>query len=192
KEDFDPAIRADKRDLVEGFRKSGFRFVSTAKEMRDLKPADRKVLGLFRRPNEVKMDASGLHASENGNMDTAYDKLGLLGRANKRPGSEPLPDFGKWTDQPFLEDMTAKAIELLSGPTGSEPFALQVEGALIDKQSHPNHAAGTIWDTIELDHAVGVARKWAKAHPQRPTLILVTGDHDQSMGIMGVVDISDA
>jgi alkaline phosphatase len=192
KEDFDPDIRADKRDLVEEFRKSGFRFVSTAKEMRELKPTDRKVLGLFRRPNEVRMHESGLHASENGNMDTAYDKLGLLGRANQRPGSEPLPDFGKWTDQPFLEDMTAKAIELLGGPTGSEPFALQVEGALIDKQSHPNHAAGTIWDTIELDHAVGVARKWAKAHPQRPTLILVTGDHDQSMGIMGVVDISDA
>jgi alkaline phosphatase len=124
-------------------------------------------------------------------MEPAYDKLGLLGRMNKRPGSEPLPDFGKWTDQPMLEDMTAKAIEMLAGPKGTEPFALQVEGALIDKQSHPNHPAGQIWDTLELDHAVGVARKWAKAHPERPTLILVTGDHDQSLVIMGAVEISD-
>ena len=192
KEDFDPDIRADGRDLVAEFQRRGYRFVSTATELRALQPSDRKTLALFRRPNEVKTDASGLRATANGNMEPAYDKLGLLGRANPRPGSEPLPNFGKWTDQPFLEDMTAKAIELLAGPSGSEPFALQVEGALIDKESHPNHAAGTIWDTIELDHAVGVARKWAKAHPERPTLILVTGDHDQTMSILGAVEISDA
>jgi alkaline phosphatase len=192
KEDFDPDIRSDRRNLIAEFERSGYKFVSTATELRLLKASDRKTLGLFRRPNEVKTDASGLHASNNGNMETAYDKLGLLGRANRRPGSEPLPDFGKWTDQPFLEDLTAKAIELLSGPSGAEPFALQVEGALIDKESHPNHAAGTIWDTIELDHAVGVARKWAHTHPERPTLILVTGDHDQTMSILGSVEISDA
>ena len=33
-----------------------------------------------------------------------------------------------------------------------------VEGASIDKQSHPNQASGTIWDTIEIDKAVGVVR----------------------------------
>jgi alkaline phosphatase len=192
KEDFDPDVRADGRDLVTEFERSGYRFLSTATELRALKTSDRETLGLFRRPNQVKTGPSGLRATTNGNMEPAYDKLGLLGRANQRPGSEPLPDFGKWTDQPFLEDMTAKAIELLSGPSRAEPFALQIEGALIDKESHANHAAGTIWDTIELDHAVGVARKWAKAHPERPTLILVTGDHDQTLSIIGAVEISDA
>jgi len=87
--------------------------------------------------------------------------------------------------------MTRKAIEILSGPKGDQPFALQVEGALIDKESHPNHATGTIWDVIELDKAVGVARRWAQAHGDRPTLVLVTGDHDQTMSILGVADISD-
>jgi alkaline phosphatase len=192
KEDFDPDIRADKRDLVKEFRAKGFRFVSSATELKALDARDRKVLGLFRRPNEVKMAANGLTVSTNGNMEPAYDRLGLLGRVNARPGSEPLPDFGQWRDQPFLEDMTRKAIDLLAGPKGAEPFALQVEGALIDKQSHPNNAAGTIWDVIELDHAVGVARKWAKAHPERPTLILVTADHDQTMTLLGAVEISDA
>ena len=65
--------------------------------------------------------------------------------------------------------MTRKAIEIFSGPNGDQPFALQVEGALIDKESHPNNAAGTIWDVIELDQAVGAARSWSKAHPQRST-----------------------
>jgi len=192
KEDFDPDIRPDKRDLVAEFKTQGFRFVSTRAELNTLSGKDGRVLGLFRRANQAKTAANGLTVTANGNMDVAYDKLGLLGKANVRPGSEPQPDFGAWTDQPFLDEMTRKAIEILSGPNGDQPFALQVEGALIDKQSHPNHAAGTIWDVIELDKAVGVARAWSRTHPQRPTLILVTGDHNQTMSILGAQDISDA
>ena len=191
KEDFDPDVRTDRRDLVGEFRARGYYFISTATELKTLNPSAGKVLGLFRRVNRVELSSSGLTVKANGNMEPAYDKLGLLGRANARPGSEPLPDFGTWKDQPFLDEMTRKAIEILSGPNGDQPFALQVEGALIDKESHPNHAAGTIWDVIELDKAVGVARSWSKAHAQRPTLILVTADHDQSMSILGVADISD-
>ena len=81
----------------------------------------------------------------------AYDKLLL-----SRPASEPSPVFGAWTDQPFLDLMTQKAIDVLGGADGSQPFILMVEGASVDKQSHPNHAAGVIWDVIELDKSVGV------------------------------------
>lgn len=190
KEDFDPDVRADGRDLVKEFGAKGFQFVKTAKELAAVPDATKKLLGLFRRPNQVKTAAHQLSPTDNGNMDVAYDKLGLLGRANTRPGSEPLPDFGEWRDQPFLEAMTQKAIAVLS--QGNAPFALQVEGAHIDKQSHPNHAAGVIWDAIELDHAVGVARRWAKARPKADTLVVVSGDHDQSMTLNGVVEISDA
>ena len=43
-----------------------------------------------------------------------------------------------------------------------------VEGASIDKQSHPNQAAGTIWDTIEFDKADRRrARLGRQARPQR-------------------------
>jgi alkaline phosphatase len=192
KEDFDPDIRADHRDLVAEFKAKGFHFVRTRTELNGLSSQDNKVLGLFRRPNQVSMAANGLTVTANGNMDVAYDKLGLLGKANVRPGSEPQPDFGIWRDQPFLDEMTRKAIEILAGPNGDQPFALQVEGALIDKQSHPNHATGTIWDVIELDKAVGVARSWARANPLRPTLTLVTGDHNQTMSILGAGEISDA
>jgi alkaline phosphatase len=187
KEDFDPDIRTDRRDLVAEFKAKNYRFVSTAEELKALSVRDSKVLGLFRRANEVKTAPNGLTVTVNGNMDPAYDKLGL-----QRPGSEPLPKFGAWTDQPFLDDMTRKAIDILAGPGANQPFALQVEGALIDKQSHGNHAAGTIWDVIELDKAVGVARAWSSAHAQRPTLMLVTGDHNQTMSILGAEEISDA
>jgi alkaline phosphatase len=183
KEDFDPDTRFDHRDLVHEFQQKGFRFFSNRTELNTLTIKDAQVLGLFRRPNEVKTARSGLTVTTNGNMDVAYDKLKLL-----RPGSEPIPDFGPWTDQPFLDEMTSKAIEILAGPNGDQPFALQVEGGLIDKQSHPNHAAGTIWDVIELDKAVGVARLFSKQHQ---TLVLVTGDHNQTMSILGVAEISD-
>ena len=73
--------------------------------------------------------------------------------------------------------------------TASAPFILLVEAASIDKQSHPNKAAGTIWDTIELDRAVGVARAWAGN--RNDTLIVVTADHDQSMSIIGVSNVPD-
>jgi alkaline phosphatase len=192
KEDFDPDIRPDGRNLVAEFRSKAYVFMSDATGLKTVGPTSGKVLGLFRRANKAERSANGLTVKVNGNMEPAYDKLGLLGRANVRPGSEPIPDFGSWKDQPFLDEMTRKAIEILSGPNGDQPFALQVEGALIDKESHPNHAAGTIWDVIELDKAVGVARSWSKAHPQRPTLTLVTADHDQSMLILGVADISDS
>src|SRR5262249_8874154 len=60
-----------------------------------------------------------------------------------------------------------------------------------DKQSHPNQAAGTIWDTIEFDRAVGIARAWAAKRSTKDTLIVVTADHDQSMEIIGVSNTPD-
>jgi alkaline phosphatase len=149
--------------------------------------ANSKVLGLFRRPNTVARASTGIRPTANGNMEVAYDKLRLA-----RPASEPAPNFGDWTDQPFLDLMTQKAIDALGGPDGSRPFILMVEGASIDKQSHPNHAAGTIWDVIELDKSVGVARTWARKRTTADTLVVVSADHDQSMSIIGVNTISDA
>jgi alkaline phosphatase len=133
------------------------------------------------------LNSSGIRATPDGNMDVAYDKLQLT-----RPGSEPVADFNGFNDQPFLDLMTQKAIEALAGPNGDQPFMLMVEGASIDKQSHPNNAAGTIWDTIEFDKAIGVGRTWARARANADTLLLVSADHDQSMHIIGVTETPDA
>jgi alkaline phosphatase len=87
--------------------------------------------------------------------------------------------------------MTQKAVEVLAGPDGTLPFTLMVEAASIYKQSHVNHAAGTIWDTIELDIAIGWARRWAAQRREADTLLVVTSDHAQSMVINGTVVIID-
>lgn len=173
KERFDTrtvANSGDTRNLVTELQASGFTYVQNRAQLNALPggaAAPSKLIGLFR----------------TGNMNVAFDKLGL-----QRPSDEPAPTFGGFTDQPFLDEMTQKAIATLSKAGG--PFILMVEGASIDKQSHPNHANGQIWDTIELDKAIGVGRAYLNSDEdiKNSTLLLVTADHDQSMVIIGVVD----
>jgi alkaline phosphatase len=156
----------DTRNLITELQAAGFSSVGTRSELNALPSGTAKIIGLFR----------------TGNMNVAYDKLGLV-----RDPDEELPNFGGFPDQPFLDEMTNKAITALN--RGGAPFILMVEGASIDKQSHPNHADGVIWDTIEFDKSVAVGRAFATANAtnQSPsTLVLVTADHDQSMHIIGL------
>ena len=164
------ARSGDTRNLVRELTSAGYLYVQDRTELNkiaDGRAAPAKLLGLFR----------------TGNMNVAYDKLGL-----RRPPDEPAPDFAGFHDQPFLHEMAARALAVLS--RDAQPFILLVEGASIDKESHGNRAAGTLWDTIEFDQAVGVARRFTATPPHgRPSpLILVTADHDQSMQIVGVTD----
>lgn len=183
---FMPTVRTDGRNLIQEFLNKGYRYVTTASELNKLR-YESQVLGLFRASSaNPRAGSDGLKSSVDPNMDVAYDKLGL-----PRPASEPAANLGAFTDQPMLEDMTAKAIEFLTSSFTGNPFILMVEGASIDKQSHPNHQAGTIWDTIELDRSVGVARAFAAKRATKDTLVVVTADHDQSMSIIGVSNIPD-
>ena len=156
----------DTRNLVAELQAQGFASVNTRSALNALPAGASKIIGLFRTDN----------------MNVAYDKLGLV-----RDPDEPAPNFGGFTDQPFLDEMTAKAVAALNN--GGSPFILMVEGASIDKESHPNNANGMIWDVIELDKAVGVGRAFG-ANPAKKdsTLLLVTADHDQSLHIVGVGD----
>ncbi len=166
------ANSGDTRNLVHELMSSGYEYVQNRTELNripDGPAAPDKLLGLFRA----------------GDMNVAYDKLGL-----QRPPDEAVPDFAGSPDQPFLREMVERALRVLS--RDGAPFILLVEGASIDKESHANRAVGTLWDTIEFDQAVGVARRFAARTGRQslrpPTLVLVTGDHDQSMQIVGVTD----
>src|SRR5574340_303002 len=97
--DFLPQNRPDKRDLTAEFQARGYKLVRNAAELRGADPGDAKLLGLF----------------HSGTMSPAYDKLRLT-----RPGSEPVANLGNYTDQPFLDLMTQKAIDALAG-TGAQP-----------------------------------------------------------------------
>jgi alkaline phosphatase len=180
---FTSAGRSDKRDLIGEFQGLGYRNVKNAKELAAIS-GSAPLLGLFKGSASPAPNAAGI-ATADVNMDVAYDKLGLT-----RPASEPTPNLGTYTDQPMLDLMTRKAIEVLSA--NGDNFILMVEAASIDKQSHPNNAAGTIWDAIEMDRSVGVARAFAAARDRKDTLVIVTADHDQSMIINGVSNTPDA
>jgi alkaline phosphatase len=160
------ANSGDTRDLIAELQGQGFASVGTRTALNALPATTSKIIGLFR----------------TGNMNVTYDKLGLT-----RDQDEPAPNFGGFADQPFLDEMTKKAVAALS--RDGAPFILMVEGASVDKESHPNNANGMVWDVIELDKAIGVGRAFAaEATKKDSTLLLVTADHDQSLHIIGVGD----
>ena len=74
---------------------------------------------------------------------------------------------------PTIEEMTSKAIEILSAD--EDGFFLMVEGACIDKFSHDNEMDGMILSAAEFDKAVAAALEFAKADGE--TLVVVTADH---------------
>ena len=76
--------------------------------------------------------------------------------------------------QPTLDEMTEKAIELLSkNPRG---FFLMVEGGQIDWAGHNNDAGTMLAEMLRFDTAVQTVFDWAKRRDD--TLVLVTADHE--------------
>jgi alkaline phosphatase len=100
---------------------------------------------------------------------------------------EKNPDVLKtFPDQPALFDMTQKAIDILS--KNNKGFFLMVEGASIDKQLHAMDWERSIWDAIEFDKAIGIAKRFADIN--KDTLVIVVGDHNHSVSVYGTVDNS--
>ncbi|MHC1771870.1 MAG: alkaline phosphatase [Flexilinea sp.] len=153
--------RNDDRDLIADFEGANYQFVGNAAELSAVDAASTdKLLGLF----------------HNGNMSVYIDKA-----------IEKNPDVLKnYPDQPMLWDMTQKAIDVLS--KNEEGFFLLVEGASIDKQEHVMEWERAVWDTIEMDKAVGIAKDFADENGE--TLVIVVADHSHSVSVYGTVDYS--
>jgi alkaline phosphatase len=77
-------------------------------------------------------------------------------------------------DQPTLEDMTRKAIELLSQDNNG--FFLMVEGSQVDWACHANDPAYLLSELLNFDKAVMAALEFARK--DRSTLVLVMSDHN--------------
>ncbi|MGN7359147.1 alkaline phosphatase [Paenibacillus sp. SAF-054] len=86
-----------------------------------------------------------------------------------------------------LQDMTQKALDTLS--MNKKGFFLMVEEEGIDEMAHENNAKLTIKAGQELDKAVGVAKAFAKKHPD--TLVLVLADHETGGFALEPVDEKD-
>lgn len=150
--------RKDDKDYITLFKEAGYTLATDKTELSAATGTNTgKLLGLF----------------HTGNMDVTLDREFL-----KKGTVEKFPN------QPGLVDMTKAALgELSKNPDG---FFLMVEGASIDKMSHPLDWDRAVVDTIEFDKAVGVAREFAEKNPD--TLIIVTGDHTHGVSIIGTVD----
>ncbi|MDR0665087.1 MAG: alkaline phosphatase [Helicobacteraceae bacterium] len=149
--------RKDEIDYIDLFQKEGYALAIDATSLKKTAPKADKLLGLF----------------HTGNMDGVADRKILKNDVTK-----------KFPDQPDLTEMTAAALEVLS--KNKNGFFLMVEGALIDKATHPLDWERAIYDTIALDKCVQIAKDFAKKNPD--TLIIVTGDHTHGISIIGVID----
>jgi len=151
--------RKDERNLIEEFKEKGYAFAGDRTELAAAKGD--KILGLF------NLD----------NMNVYIDREIL-----KNP--EVL---GGFTDQPTLMEMTQKAIDILS--VNDNGFFLMVEGACVDKQLHTLDWERAVYDAIEMDKCVGIARQFAAQN--NDTLIIVTADHSHGASITGTYHEKD-
>jgi len=162
------------RDLIAGFEAKGFRYAATRKDLAALDTAHTdRLLGLFALSN----------------MNVALDKInGRRGDKGGVNGGSVVDDFGL-PDQPMLDEMAAKAIDVLARQKNG--FVLMIEGASIDKQSHALDTERWILDTIEFDRAVKVARDFAQRTPG--TLVIITADHEcGGVAIIGASRVPDS
>lgn len=137
--------------------------------------ADFSAAGFAYAPNKTALDAAGVPDKLLGlfaysNMNVAFDKIN-----GRRGTSSIVADYG-FPDQPMLDEMADKAIQVLS--KNANGFVLMVEGASIDKQAHLMDSDRWILETIEFDRAVQKAKDFAAANPD--TIVIVTADHECS------------
>jgi alkaline phosphatase len=155
------------RDLIADFKNAGWSYASDKTTMDNADKPD-KLLGLF----------------SYSNMNVALDKI-----EGRRGHPAVVNDYG-FPDQPMLDEMTTKALDVLDS-NNPDGFVLLVEAASIDKQAHNMDSERMILDTIEFDRAIQVAKGYATEHPD--TLVLVTADHECAGAvIIGASKVSDA
>jgi len=151
------------RDLLSSFVAAGFTYVPDGTALHAIPQDTERLLGLFNFSN----------------MNVAKDKID--GRRSL-PGSATVVGAYGFPDQPMLDEMADKALQVLSrDPNG---FVLMIEGGSIDKQAHLMDSDRWIIDTIEFDYAIERCQQFALANPD--TLVIVTADHEcAGAGVIG-------
>jgi alkaline phosphatase len=104
-------------------------------------------------------------------------------------GKEAMPcDLDRDTTMyPSLEEMTAKAIQLLA--ENKQGFFLMVEGSKIDWAAHTNDPIGMVTEFIAFDKACRVAMDFARKEAH--TVVIIVPDHGNSGISIGTNRLSD-
>jgi alkaline phosphatase len=171
------APQAGTPNVLDYAGEKGYDVIGTKAELAgiDELEEDQKVLGLFTGGNMATEFASLIARSDKFQTDNAALPPAQRGGS---PTTRCQPN-NRGT-QPTLAEMTSKALDLLEeDPDG---FALQVEGASIDKRDHAADACGQIGELLGFDEAMGVALEFQREHPD--TLIIMTADHAHTSEII--------
>ena len=90
-------------------------------------------------------------------------------------------------DQPTLEEMTNKAIDILS--KDKDGFFLMVEGSQIDWAGHANDPSQIVSEIVAYDKAVKAAIDFAKKDGN--TIVISASDHSTGGGTLGMVGLGE-
>jgi alkaline phosphatase len=162
---FQQALDSGPSTVIDYAKSKGYRYVETASELDSITSlAKGPVLGLFNA----------------GNMTTEFKPLIAATTPGAGGPTFRCSEDNRPANEPSLEAMTKKAIQLLDNRNG---FFLQVEGASIDKRDHASDVCGQIGETLAFDKAVGVALAYQRRHDD--TLVVITADHSHTSQIVG-------
>jgi alkaline phosphatase len=166
---FRAADRADGTDLLGEAAARGYRYVETAEELRAVENG--RVLGLFTESGHLDFYLDRAH----GNDPAPADRGALDGGATGRVAAQIGATDGSVADQPMLETMTRKAVDLLERRS-ERGFFLLVEGARIDHAGHLNSFAA-VPEQLEYDDTLGAVLDYARTGDDE-TLVVSAADHD--------------
>ncbi|KAG0266228.1 hypothetical protein BG011_002925 [Mortierella polycephala] len=123
-----------------------------------------------------------------GNMDVWLDR-NVYKKNLDNAGSDPTGNGKAALNQPGLEEMAIKGLEVLDKRHRKEGWFMMVEAASVDKMMHPMDYDRALADLLEMDKTIGGTKEWLKRHKlDKDTLILVTADHAHSFDVYGSVD----
>lgn len=123
-----------------------------------------------------------------GNMNVWLDRNVYKHNLNN-PGSSPLGGDAAALDQPNLDQMVIKGLEVLDRRHRKEGWFMMAEAAEIDIMMHPLDYDRALADLLELDSTVGKTKAWLKRNGlDKDTLVIVTADHGHSFDVYGSVD----
>ena len=111
-------------------------------------------------------------------MDTWLDR-NIFPQSQNNKG-DPLGETKQALNQPGLEEMATKAIEILEARC-SDGFYLMIEAAPIDKAMHVLDYDRGLGELLELDRTVKLVNEWKIRNIQNfDTALIVTSDHTQA------------
>ncbi|KAI9344392.1 alkaline-phosphatase-like protein [Obelidium mucronatum] len=154
-------------DLYAQFKTAGYNVVHSKTDLKGVTSGP--VLGIF--------------AAQH--MDTWYERTFNLEGLKVNPNSGPKNDKTTASDQPGLEEMTLKAIEIMEKKC-KDGWFLMSEAASIDKAMHPLDYDRGLADLLELDRTLHAVRNLPSA---KETAIFLTADHSQAFDVYGSVDL---